>query len=129
MMNELTDWLALWHVPGIGPATFNSLIHHFGSPGEALRASRDRLRQVGLPDRCLGGILSPDLEGVNRDLQWAQQPNHYIITIDQPSYPALLREIVHPPPLLYVHGNLIDRHDAVCRGMQIYRSVKNFRNG
>lgn len=104
-MNELTDWLALWRVPGIGPAAFQTLIQCFGSPGKALRASRKSLMQTGLPERCVQGVLNPDLEGVHCDLQWLQQPNHHILTIDQLNYPTLLREINHPPPLLYVHGD------------------------
>ena len=31
------------------------------------------------------------------------------------------------PMVIYVHGNLLDRHDAVCRGLQIYRAIGNCR--
>lgn len=104
-MNDLGDWIALWRVPGIGPVHFKNLIQQFGSARQALNASQDRLAQVGLPKSSLSGILNPDHDGVSRDLQWAQQPNHHILTIDHPSYPSRLREIAHPPPLLYVHGS------------------------
>ncbi len=104
-MNDLGDWIALWRVPGIGPVSFKNLVQHFGSARQALDAPRNQLVQAGLPKPCLPGVLNPDLDGVRRDLQWAQQPNHHILTIEQASYPSRLREIAHPPPLLYVNGN------------------------
>lgn len=39
-------------------------------------------------------------------LNWARQPNHYLIPLDDPRYPPLLREIPDPPPLLFVRGNV-----------------------
>lgn len=39
------------------------------------------------------------------DLRWAEQPNNYLITLQDPNYPELLREIPDPPPLLFVHGD------------------------
>ncbi|MDH5409096.1 MAG: DNA-processing protein DprA, partial [Gammaproteobacteria bacterium] len=45
-------------------------------------------------------------EPVDRDLAWMESAaNHHIICFDEPAYPALLREIADPPPVLYVQGN------------------------
>ncbi|MEN8129051.1 MAG: DNA-processing protein DprA [Pseudomonadota bacterium] len=104
-MDELSDWLSLWHVPGIGPATFGTLVHTFGSPAAVLSASREELRSAGLSSARLEGILNPVDEGVERDLRWAEQPGHTILTRHDQAYPQRLREITHPPAVLYVNGN------------------------
>jgi DNA processing protein len=104
-MDELSDWLALWHAPGIGPATFAALIKRFDSPAGVLSAPKDSLRAAGLSQRSLEGVINPNHEAVELDLQWAQQHDRHILRLDDPAYPPRLREIAHPPPLLYVRGN------------------------
>jgi DNA processing protein len=104
-METLTDWLNLWHVSGIGPANFSLLIHHFGSPRKVFLASRAELRSVGLSERSVKDILERNQHSIDLDLQWAQHPEHHILTLNDSRYPPRLREIANPPPLLYVHGN------------------------
>ena len=45
------------------------------------------------------------INGVERDLHWVSQSNRHIITYHDSRYPALLKEIPSPPPLLFVQGN------------------------
>jgi DNA processing protein len=104
-METLTDWLELWHVSGIGPANFSLLIHHFGSPRKVFLASRTELRTTGLSEHSVKGILERNQHSIDPDLQWAQHPEHHILTLNDSRYPPRLREIANPPPLLYVHGN------------------------
>jgi DNA processing protein len=110
-MDELSAWLALWHAPGIGPATFAALVKRFDSPTGALSASKENLRAAGLSQRSLEGVLNPNREAVERDLQWAQQHGRCILKIDDPEYPPRLREISHAPPLLYVRGDPVHLGD------------------
>ena len=42
---------------------------------------------------------------INADLAWLEQQNHAAITLYDPEYPPLLKEIADPPPLLFVRGN------------------------
>lgn len=44
--------------------------------------------------------------GVCRDLQWQAQADHHLIIYNDPRYPALLKEISSPPPVLFVKGNV-----------------------
>lgn len=45
--------------------------------------------------------------GDKADLAWEQEAaDHHIITIVDEAYPPLLREIAHPPLILYVKGNI-----------------------
>lgn len=42
---------------------------------------------------------------IEDSIQWAEHPNQSIITFQDPTYPSLLKEITHPPPILYIRGN------------------------
>jgi len=42
---------------------------------------------------------------VDNDLAWTEQSGNYIITIRDAGYPAQLKEIPDPPPVLFVRGN------------------------
>ena len=53
----------------------------------------------------------PDLKNVNWNkihaaCRWAEQDHHHILPFNHADYPALLKHIAHPPPLLYVKGNI-----------------------
>ena len=43
--------------------------------------------------------------GVARDLDWLAGDNRFLVRLDDDDYPALLREIDQPPPLLFGIGN------------------------
>ena len=104
--DSLIDWLALYHAPGIGPASFHKLLEQFPDPAAVLNASSEQLQQFGLPDSSIDALRHPDSRTIERDLEWQAQPGNRILTCRDPDYPALLREIPDPPPLLYIHGNL-----------------------
>jgi DNA processing protein len=104
--DSLIDWLALYHAPGIGPASFHKLLEQFPDPAAVLNASSGQLQQFGLPDSSIDALRHPDSRTIERDLEWQAQPGNRILTCRDPDYPALLREIPDPPPLLYIHGNL-----------------------
>jgi DNA processing protein len=104
-MDELPDWLTLWHVPGIGPVTFHALLERFETPANVFKASRERLKACRLSERSLEAIRHPGQEGVERDLEWASEPNHTILMVCDSNYPERLREIPSPPPVLYVNGD------------------------
>ena len=41
---------------------------------------------------------------VERSLQWAQFPQHHLLSVESSAYPALLREISDPPVMLFISG-------------------------
>ncbi len=51
---------------------------------------------------------SPDFLQDDRErcLRWAEKPGRHLLTLDDPHYPPLLREIANPPPVLFVRGNV-----------------------
>ena len=103
---SLSDWLILYHAPGIGAVTLLRLIDRFGDAREILHASVERLQSSGLSPETIAWIRQPDQEPIDRDLAWLEQPGNHLLTVRSPGYPALLRQIPDPPPLLYVHGDV-----------------------
>jgi DNA processing protein len=102
---DITDWLTLYHAPGVDAITFLRLIDQFGEVREILRASTDRLHASGLPQQAVAFLKHPDRQLLERDLIWLDQPRNRLITCHDPAYPPLLLQIPDPPPLVYVHGN------------------------
>ena len=42
---------------------------------------------------------------IKRELKWLEKDNHHIITFADLNYPTLLKQISHPPILLFVRGD------------------------
>jgi len=110
-MSNIEDWLTLHKVSGVGPKAFQSLLDHFGSASNALdaakQASNDELSQAGINNRTINNLRKASTDSIQADLDWlAANDKHHIIALDDPSYPALLKEISSAPPLLFVNGDL-----------------------
>lgn len=46
-----------------------------------------------------------DWTAAQRAIAWAARPHHHVLTIFDPGYPRLLKEIAHPPVVLFVVGD------------------------
>ena len=103
---SLTDWLTLRHAPGVGIITFHRLLKTFATPTQAIHAPSSQLQDNGLTAAAVEALQRPDQAMLERDLEWAQQPDNHILTYHDAEYPALLRQLADPPPLLYVHGQV-----------------------
>ncbi len=103
---ELRFWLALLRAPGIGPATFNKLLATIGHPAALFDQPRKILRSLQLSDPSVAYLLNPDWTAVDSDLLWLSKCSHHALRIDDPQYPALLKEIAVPPPILFAIGDL-----------------------
>jgi len=101
----LSDWLTLYHAPGVGAVTFHQLLEKHPDPGELLQTGTGYLRELGLKQASIAALQCPDEEAIARDLDWHARPGNRIMCSLDPDYPALLAQIPAPPPLLYVHGN------------------------
>ncbi len=102
---ELRYWLALLHAPGVGSVTFNRLLLKAGGPEHLFNVPVSRLDDWGIKDTLKGYMRNPDWDAVEIDLHWAEQPDNYLLHIQNPLYPAQLREIPDPPPILFVTGD------------------------
>ncbi len=102
---ELFYWLALWRAPEIGSRRFTGLLERFGTPRAVFDASSEELRSARVTHTTtLEYLRSPDETGVAQDLEWLEQPDNHLLTIESPHYPALLKQIPDPPPLLFIRG-------------------------
>ena len=52
----------------------------------------------------LRATLAP--ERLDKTLKWLEAPGHRVIALADPEYPAMLREISDPPPVLYATGRV-----------------------
>jgi DNA processing protein len=89
------------------------LLREFGSPEAIFNASLTTLEAQRLPAAVAQAIHTRQpLSDATKELAKAQATGCRLLTWDEPDYPARLREIYDPPPLLYVRGNagLLSRH-------------------
>lgn len=96
------DWLQLIRCDNVGPRTFRSLINKFGGAGAALAALPDLLRQAK-GERAIR-IFSRD--EAEREIATAAKAGVRYVALGEVHYPATLRAIDSPPPLIAVRGQV-----------------------
>ena len=111
---ELTYWLALKWVEGVGHVTFKTLVQTFGSPQEVFDAPLSSLRNMeGIGQKTASHIKSfSKWQQVEHELALTHKHHVSIITYGDPLYPKNLLNIYDFPPFLYVKGTL--REDDIC---------------
>ncbi|HSO59453.1 MAG TPA: DNA-processing protein DprA [Desulfobacterales bacterium] len=107
-LDDILSWFQLKSVPGVGNLLFKRLIERFGTPAAALTAARDDLLAVeGVGQHLADAIRHlPRPAGAAAEFERAQSRGCRIVTLTDPGFPPLLREIPDPPPFLYVRGEL-----------------------
>ena len=108
--NSLEDWLSLRHTPGVGSATFHTLLDTFGTVDAVLNASHKQLSALTIKPAIKAELIEafnkqtkPD---ISADINWLAEDNHHIITFFDEAYPVRLKELPDAPPLLYVRGDI-----------------------
>ncbi|MBN2136900.1 MAG: DNA-protecting protein DprA [Sedimentisphaerales bacterium] len=106
--NGIEKSLRLIRADGVGPVTFARLIKHFGSADRALSASVRELAEIdGIGSKTAERIFATRNKfDARAELDLAGKLGVYLVTIDDNRYPAVLRKIYDPPPVLYVKGDL-----------------------
>jgi DNA processing protein len=101
-------WIALGRIKRLGGMTFKLLAARFGEAGNVFGASRAELASVeGVDADVVERLLNFSEWGdVDEDLRRASDAGAAIITFNDAKYPARLRTIADPPPVLYVKGEL-----------------------
>lgn len=67
--------------------------------------SVDALRGLGLSDAAVAYIRQPNWQVVDADLDWLAGEGCHVLTLDDTIYPAQLKQIHDPPPILFVRGD------------------------
>jgi DNA processing protein len=94
-------WLRLIRTPNVGPATFRDLINRFGSAETAIEQLPDLMRNAG----SASAPRIPPLSAAEAEMETAQRHGARFVGIGEPDYPAQLRRMDYPPPLIAVKGN------------------------
>jgi DNA processing protein len=101
-------WIGLSGIDGVGRVTFRKLVNRFGSPEQALSASRGELGTIsGLSEKVIERIISGSWrEQAELEIEKARDAGVTIITADSAAFPASLSKTPDPPLILYCKGDL-----------------------
>jgi DNA processing protein len=106
-MNDKRYWVGFNLVKGIGAVRLQALRDHFGDLGMAWQAPVEALQAAGLSPKLAERVAQAHAS-VDLDLcidQYASKGIN-ILTWEYDHYPARLKEIDQPPPVLYIRGEL-----------------------
>jgi DNA processing protein len=112
-------WLALGLVSGLGTRNAGKLLGAFRDPEAIFRAPLTELESHGLPAAVAQAIHSQEpLRQAERELARVRELGCQLVTWNDAAYPALLREIYDPPPLMYIQGDpqALNRHAMAIVG-------------
>lgn len=98
---EKKEWLQLALSENVGPITFRNLLSFFGTPKEAMAHVNEFARRGG---RTRPIMLATEKQ-IDEQFKLAEEFNSQIITLNDPSYPKLLKSTVDAPPILFVRGH------------------------
>ena len=93
-------------IPGIGNHTIRRLLAAFGSAEKSVAATSEELAQI---DGLTPDVRQQLIDGRSRaplaqELELIEQHQCHIVTINDDTYPPLLKQINDPPVLLYIIG-------------------------
>lgn len=106
--------LSLSAIKGLGLKTFHHLYRELGSVNAILSAGYPALTDLGIKPAICQAVCdmaaSPDLflqhaEGLHIQ-DWERHQGRQILCLEDDAYPALLKEVYCPPPILYLEGHL-----------------------
>jgi len=107
-MDDAASALALAYARGVGPRTFARLIERFDSPRAVLAASRADLLDGGvLSARVADAVLlcRGKLQAARGVIAHLERTGVRPLSSGDPRYPSALRQLIDPPPLLFVQGD------------------------
>ncbi len=105
---QIELWLQLFRAEGVGPTLFKRLLEFFGDIERVLGASATQLTKVeGIGHKTAERILRTrhDFDAV-KELTLAEKMGVWLVHFADKRYPAALKAIYDPPPVLYVKGTL-----------------------
>lgn len=131
---DLKYWLALHSINGMGAATFQKLLDKFGSPAQIVSATKEslysipRLTNAIIEQICALKTRMTEIEVLALRLD---ELGVKVLTIFDNDYPAILKGVKNPPPLIYLYGRFLEAdqnsiaivgsRNATEKGLQIAR--------
>ena len=105
-VNNKSYFLALNRIGSVGSRTVSKLLKRWPSLDQLFGLSAEQMENAGLPTKLATAIAGFDFKAIEADWLWEKGEDHHLLTWSDPTYPALLKEIHDPPPVLYAIGNL-----------------------
>jgi len=114
MTDERTLTIGLNTVPGLRSAPHHAALARFGSAAGVLAAPAAQLAEVrGLGPETVAAIRALDAARAGEaEERRARSAGATIVTTADPGYPAPLRELPDPPPVLYLLGAVAPEDEA-----------------
>ena len=106
-MSDTKFRVAFTLVKGIGAVRLQALLDYFGDAETAWNASAFELTSAGLSAKLVARTLEIRASlDVDQYFAGIESQGINILTWDDPDYPAHLKQIDQPPPILYLRGNI-----------------------
>ncbi len=129
MDEERKYWLGFSVFPGIGPFRFKLLLNYFGSAKAAWEAKTETLKKIKLGEK-----LTDEFDhfrktfDFNDYLQQLTKLHVAVLTLSDPKYPKLLKEIPDAPFVIYVKAKKLDKPLNLERTIAIVgtRKITNY---
>jgi DNA processing protein len=111
MLEQKTlDWLRLALIPEIGPVRGRKLLEKFKQPRRILLAPTEEIAPV-VGESVAQRIQQRKEIKLNEQLRLIEEYQVKIITLDDPEYPANLKNIFDPPLVLFLRGQILPEDD------------------
>ena len=134
--DEVRPSLVLRGLPGLGPVRFKEIVDAFGTAAKALAAGPESLDRW-IDPRGLAALRDGAGErGADRILRQCRDLGIGITALGAANYPASLRELPDPPPVLYWRGRLslvsascvavVGSRRATAYGRRVARNLGRF---
>ncbi len=102
--HELSLWVALSLIHGLGGESYRRLLQTFGEPEHIFAAGYSALEKVVRAPVARLINAGPNQEALTPIQEWLEDPLNHVVTLADSDYPRSLLEVPDPPPLLYVKG-------------------------
>ncbi|PIE63569.1 MAG: DNA-protecting protein DprA [Desulfobacterales bacterium] len=117
-IEQYLPWFILKNIPSLGNQAAKDLIDTYKDPETILALSPRELKQVkGLSFHTINALTHYEshVEKARAQLVALLEHSMGILTLNDPAYPALLRQIPDPPLLLTCAGDILPgKQDAAC---------------
>ncbi|MCD4823317.1 MAG: DNA-processing protein DprA [Phycisphaerae bacterium] len=116
-VQTVRSYLRLTLADGIGTKTFHRLVEAFGDAAAAGEAGPVAWRGLkGIGPKAIAALQAVTDETIDEELAEARRLGAEILCLEDEAYPAALKNIFDPPPVLYVRGRL-EPNDASAVGV------------
>lgn len=103
---RLRAWLILLQTPGLGGRRVRDLLERELDPAQLPGRSRSELLELGFSEAQARALRNPDPARLDAALEWLDGPDHFLLPLDDPLFPPLLKRTDDAPAALFVNGDL-----------------------